>query len=125
MRRLKIRPALHKLAVRDAPDDDAAELVHVPCRGFGALPCIADYDLVALGDEVLNSHVQVREFDVSSANVGLGTGRAGRRARRNVRAVVHKLRREVYVCDVEVLAVHELLKVVADEGLHLGVGHAG
>ena len=39
--------------------------------------------------------------------------------------MVDELRREVHVADVEILAIDEFFKVIADELLHFGVGHTG
>jgi len=54
--------------------------------------------------------------------VALGSGR---QSGRDIGAVVDELGREVHIADVDVLAIHELLKMVADELSHFFESHAG
>jgi len=52
-------------------------------------------------------------------------GKRAARARRHIRAVIHKFRRKIHVADVQILPVHKFLKMVSDKLLHLRMSHSG
>ena len=58
---MQVSPSLGQLALRDSPDDDAAELDLLPRLAIGGAPGVADHDLVSLGDDVLDGQVNVGE----------------------------------------------------------------
>src|SRR5450631_4273845 len=68
--------------------------------------------------------MNVGELLISTSDVSLCSCRSWRHAWRNIRAMIFKLWREVHIGDAQVLAIDELLEVVAHEMLHLDEGHA-
>src|SRR5579864_2043 len=127
--RLQIGPALDEFAIFDSPDDNARKTNLFAGFTVGAGPGVSHHDAVALGDDVFDRHAHVRHALERATHVLLGTFRARQQAGWNVGTVVNEATCEVYVADGNVLAVHELFEVVADEALHFlrchaGIGHA-
>jgi len=115
MRRLEVGPALDKLLVGDAPDDDAAELKPFAGLRVGGGPVVAHHDFVVFGDHVFDVHVEVGKFLERASYILNRAGRARRHSGRDIGAVVDKLGREVYVANLDVLLVDEFLEMFTDE----------
>src|SRR5215469_11075028 len=125
MRCFEVGPAFHQLAMSKAPDHNAGELELHSIRWIGCAPGVSHHYLVTFGDDVFNGDMHVGELLERPSNILLRPFRTSRCARRNVGAMVHKLRREIYIPDIYVLTIDELRKMIADELLHFFMGESG
>ena len=65
-----------------------------------------------------------REPFERGADVLYSACRSRRQSRRNIGSVIKKVGREIRLTDAQVFPVHELLKMIADEFLHLRMRHS-
>jgi len=85
---------------------------------------IPHHNFVVFRNHVLNLHMKVGKTLERPSDVLDRARGSGRGSGRNIRAVIHKIGREVQVSDVDVLSVHELFKMVANELAAFGVRHS-
>jgi hypothetical protein len=74
----EVGPAFCQLTVGDAPDYYAGEFDALAGWGIGGAPGIAHDYAIALGDDVLNGHVNVGEAFEGLSEILLGAGGTGR-----------------------------------------------
>jgi len=125
VRRLQVSPSLGQFAAGDSPDHDPRELDLLPRLAIGRAPRIPHNHLVAFGDNVFDGYVNIRKALESRRQILLRAFRSRRRAGWSVRAVLLIVRREVAVRRGQILTIHEILKVAANEVLGFFRVHHG
>jgi hypothetical protein len=125
VRRLKVGPALHELPTRNSPDYDAAESQSLTilriCRG----PAISHHHPVVFRNHVFDLYMEIGKSLQRAAHIFDRASRPRRHARWHIRPVIHKFRSEVYISDLDVFPVYELLEVVADKFPRFLMRHSG
>src|SRR5229473_1601563 len=125
VRSLQVSPTLQNLPVGNSPDHNSREFhTLLRCR-VGSGPMIAHHHLVVFGDHIFDSHSQIWNFFERGTDVLDRPRRSRWQSRGDIRSVIHKSRREIHLTDTQVLPVHEFLKMIADEFLHLRMCHSG
>src|SRR5260370_933372 len=122
---LQVSPTLQNLPVGNPPNHNSREFQpQLRCR-VGSGPVVANHHLVVFGNHVFDGHPQIRNFFERGADILDRARRPWWQSRWDVSSVVHKSWREIHLTDTQVLPVHELLKMIADEILHLRMRHSG
>src|SRR6266478_7933416 len=124
VRPLQVSPTLQNLPVGNPPDHNSREFHPLLCCRVGSGPMIAHHHLVVFGDHVFDGHLEVGYFFERGAEVLDRPRRSRWQSWGDIRSVIHKSRREIHLTDTQVLPVHEFLKMIADEFLHLRLRHA-
>jgi hypothetical protein len=113
--RLKVRPSFREFPSRDPPDHNPAELDFLAGLPIASPPRVADYDLVSLGNDVINGDVNIGKPLESCREILLGAFRTGRQSRWDIGSMLAIIRREISVGGREVLPVNEIFKMPANE----------
>src|SRR5580704_1534345 len=123
MRRFQKSPSLGYFPACNSPDHNSAKLTFLLRSRVGSSPLVAHHYLVVFGDHVLNLHVDIRKPLIRSPDILLGTGRTGRGAWGNIRAVIDEVWGQINIRDIQVFLVYKFFEMIGDELLHFGQSH--